>query len=221
MSTRVTGHLRTSLLILIALVLGISLVAAVFSLIGTKPVNEMSSTQVVLVSPVNAHGVPKSGLRVLSSLTGTCDFGSLIVEVPAYRCFSKNQIFDPCWAVDNGHGLSTEVMCRLFPWSPEVEILRASGLSLVTASRTKPNLDDPFGVQLAGGQNCYRVEGAVPSLAGRPLAFECLNSNVSLFGSPNRAQTIWTIHAAVLKRSGLGYESPTTVRVTRAWIAWP
>ncbi len=215
------GYHRVWLMITMALVLGLLIFALNAFIVSAKASQQTSFTRVVLVSPVTAQGIPLSGLHVVSSISGTCDFGSLMVDVPAYRCFGGNRVFDPCWAINNGHGQSQQVMCRSYPWSHDVEVLRAPGVTLVPVSAAKPVLDHPFGVQLAGGQDCYRIEGAVDTFEGLPQEFACVNSGLSLFGSPNRAKPTWTLLAASLEKSGLGYASPRTVHVRTAWIAWP
>jgi hypothetical protein len=177
-----------------------------------------TKTSVEYVAPVDQDGHAVKGFSITQTRKASCQAGSDVLSVAAYRCFAGNGVFDPCWAVTNGSAPPTTVLCLLQPWSTSVEALVTTGLPASSGNNQKPPLGYPFGVELESGQRCLAQQGAHSHFDGEVVNFGC-PGNVVLLGSPDRTHELWTFRTA--SQSGGAYVAGPTVTVRTAWFGWP
>jgi hypothetical protein len=149
-----------------------------------------SRTHVKHVSPLNAAGELRSGLRIADRANATCAPGSEAVP-GVYRCFGDdNLIRDPCWKT----GAHTAI-CLLRPWAHTVSRLRVHG---GFGSPIMGGSSVPWGVRLRSGERCLLLQGASSIVNGKRVSYACSRTRF-LLGRPNRRQRAWTIQRARLE----------------------
>lgn len=129
-------------------------------------------TAVVDTEPIDATFHPRAGLTVVEDgAASSCVPGSDSVG-DAYRCFSGNGIYDPCWA-DNGSTTTPSVVCQRAPWDTTVEqFMVPSGLEGFTEN-VPIDRTFPWGVQLTDGERCVAVQGAHDNYDGKVVDYTC------------------------------------------------
>ena len=179
-----------------------------------------STTAVDYIAPVSANGELAPNLTVSETLNGTCEPGSdAVSNAPVYRCFAKNGIYDPCWAVASSQTPTASVACW-GPWSTTVIEIVTPGLSASPYEAT--NLDYPLGVQLTSGQQCIAMQGAHGEADGQAINYGCGTTigGLQLLGTPDRSAPLWKFEGVSDNGDG-GYGSPQTVYVSLAFFARP
>jgi hypothetical protein len=176
-------------------------------------------TYVRYAAPVTADGEQLPTISVSGTVNGRCQIGSdVVLSVSVYRCFSGNEIYDPCWAMSSG----PSVLCLPAPWSASVVEVR-SGVLNSRISIAPTDLDAPWAVQLTSGERCLGLQGAHDLYSGRAIDFACTSTSTSarleLLRGVNRLEPLWTYQTVV--RQGSGYRLGPTVAVGTAWFAGP
>jgi serine/threonine protein kinase len=155
------------------------------------------STAKQIYSPANASG----GLAVSArSENGSC-FGSSNVtgRSDAYRCMSGNQIYDPCFLVNQTH-----VLCpNRGPWTNRGLLLSVGTLPSTPGGQQQGTGGQPWAIQLAGGTNCQSISGATNLIAGQRLGYQC-SGGVGLYGNVQRSGPAWMIFVGTPHSATLG-----------------
>jgi len=172
-------------------------------------------TRVVEVSPTTSAGTLRAGYTVVQSRHGaSCEAGSDVIS-GVYRCFSGNDILDPCWA-ETVPMAASQVVCLLEPWSHEVTRLYLSS----APEASPPGRLYVWGVQLTTGQRCLAAQGTHALIHGQVVNYYCgPGYSHVLVGEPDRSRPVWRIREARLERSGdkLG----SFVAIATAWYGMP
>jgi Protein kinase domain len=153
-------------------------------------------TATQIYSPANASG----GLAVSARSAGGSCFGSsnVTTRTDAYRCMSGNDIYDPCFFVNQ-----TQVLCpNGGPWTNRGLLLNVGTLPSTPATQDQGTKGQPWAIQLGSGTNCLAISGATNLIAGQRLGYEC-SGGVGLYGNVQRSGSAWMIfvgtpHSATL-----------------------
>jgi pimeloyl-ACP methyl ester carboxylesterase len=177
-------------------------------------------TAAIDVAPVSAAGQPKPGETISNGGTAQCEAGSDAAP-QAYRCFSGNEVVDPCW-LDNADPRQATVLCPQQPWSTQAVRLSVSAGGLEPFSGPPQQIDPgfPWGVRLSDGERCLTVQGTHDTFDGKTVNYACgRDYDHVLLGSLNRSSPSWTYQSAYLH--GTGYTPGPVEHVTTAWYASP
>jgi hypothetical protein len=161
---------------------------------ATRPaaVHSAAATHIVRVRPVDAGGHLRSGYTVTHRRAHAhCVLGSEATGT-AYRCFSGNEVLDPCW-VQAGSSHS-HVVCLELPWSHDVIRLHVTK-GYDNSAMTTPGRE-PWGMRLTTGTRCVGVQGATSLVHGHAITSACPHSKTVLLGEPSRAKPLWSIRTA-------------------------
>lgn len=124
-----------------------TLVAAFF--VGSGPGSVTPRTVVrTKVTPIDAHGDLRAGLRVSREAHGSCEPGSASLPNNVYRCFSGNFVVDPCWR--DWLAVVPTVICLEEPWAETVVRLRLSAPPKPASGRSDLGTE-PSGITLRSG----------------------------------------------------------------------
>ena len=179
-------------------------------------------TRMIDVAPVQANGQPKAGETIVNGGTAqSCEAGS-DTAVQAYRCFVHNEVYDPCW-LDNADPAQASVLCQEHPWDTRATLFKVAsgGLGPFFGPAQQINLDFPWGVQLATGEQCVAVQGTHDSYEGKAVDYACGNNySHVLLRTLNRSSPQWTYQSAYFNGS-TGYNPGPLEHVTTAWYASP
>jgi hypothetical protein len=181
-------------------------------------------TQVVYVRPTTNGGSLKPGYAVSKRLTsGQCMGPSVFVTGVAYDCGVGTSGYRQCWPIGVSKSGQTfgEVFCLRNPWED-------SGVEIRLQERmtAKPPPGGPseerlvWGVQLAGGQRCVRLEHMPGVFRGATIDFACTGTNLYLLAAPDDAQAAWTIGEAVDHPEKQGPASLSAGPLGRIATAW-
>ncbi len=118
----------------------------------------------------------------------SCSGSYVNQQVSALRCFSGNNIYDPCFLspVDDD-----EALCIGSPHSRTGIRLRGI-LDADDGTRSDGSSRMPWAIDLRGGQQCTFASGATGGRGSRRLNYICSDSSF-LWGSPRRRTRFWTI----------------------------
>jgi pimeloyl-ACP methyl ester carboxylesterase len=175
-------------------------------------------TAVIDTAPVTTAGQPKPTERITDRGTAQCEPGSDIAGL-AYRCFSQDGIYDPCW-LDNADPNQATVLCPNRPWSTRVTRLSIPAGGLGSFLGPAPSIDRnfPWGVQLSDGERCIAVQGTHDSFDGKVVDYGCEpNSGHVLLRPLNRSTPSWTYQSAYTH--GTSYIPGPIEHVSIAWYA--
>jgi hypothetical protein len=171
----------------------------------------VTPTAVVTVSPLGADGHLRPNLHVTEDLAGgQCTAGGSSLVRGAARCFAGDAVVDPCWpdaASGSGGGV-----CLNDPFAPD-EAVRLSAATGLTGRPGAPDLDRPWGLQLATGELCSQSTGAHSMVGDVVVDYRCGESLVLLRGI-DRSSAAWTVYTATCcaaPRPG------TTATIRTAW----
>ena len=172
----------------------------------TSTTSTAQPTATQIYSPANASG----GLAVSAprSANGSC-FGTsnVTTRTDAYRCMAGNEIYDPCFFVNQ-----TQVLCpNDGPWTNRGLLLNVSTLPSAPSSQGQGTGGQPWAVQLAGGTNCLSISGATNLIAGQRLGYQC-SGGVGLYGNVQRSGSAWMIY--------VGTPHSATLALRPIAIAW-
>jgi pimeloyl-ACP methyl ester carboxylesterase len=177
-------------------------------------------TGTVTLAPVNASGQPLAGETITGGGTAQCNPGSDSVG-QAYRCFASGGIYDPCW-LDTADPAQDSVLCQEEPWATRVVRLTVpgGGLPAFTGPPIPVDLNYPWGVELADGEQCIAVQGTHGEFDGKIIDYSCGgNGDHVLLRTLDRSSRMWTYQSAYV--SGTGSQPGPLEAVKTAWYARP
>lgn len=180
---------KTSVLIAIATVTGVSNVTAAPSYAKHKTIPHF--TEVRVLTPFNSQGVNEL-IKIKDHVEGTCWATSTLTSAQpnTWRCQAGNKTYDPCFINPIRH--DNTVVCLSNPWDHSgVEITLSNPLPL---NRGKPFSDksaQPWALELANGNHCTLISGPSLSFAGLKATYRCQDALV--VGKINRSNQLWTV----------------------------
>jgi hypothetical protein len=170
-------------------------------------------TKKLHVSPVDSHGVPANGYRIVKVLHhGYCGGGSEAIG-QAYRCTAENGIYDPCWAVK---APAPTVLCLVEPWSHKVTEILFDG-RLGTLDKLG-GVVPPWAIQLDSGQRCLIVQGTHDLFNGRVIDYYCGREAGVLRGLKRQGAQWW---AQTIKWQDNHYMKGRKARIITMWFGIP
>jgi hypothetical protein len=154
----------------------------------------------------------KAAVQVTKTVTGYCFSGSNETDRnDAWRCLSKNSIYDPCFSSSKASGI---VLCPPAAWKRSgVKIMLTRALpTKFGGSRVPSTKGRPWAMETFSGLKCV-TEGMGPLISPRVFGDYACKNPVWLWGQPNRSTQPWTIFVA---------PDGATKLTTKAkvWIAW-
>ena len=180
-----------------------------------------SATTATDTAPVNADGQPEAGYTITDEGSAqSCEAGSDVAP-QAYRCFTGNSVYDPCW-LDNADAAQTSVLCQPDPWDTRAIRLTvaAGGLPAFLGAPQPIDRQYPWGVRLADGENCAAVQGSHDNDDGKIIDYSCGSSYQHVLLRPvNQSSPVWTFQSAYY--DGTAYQPGPLEDVTTAWYAMP
>jgi hypothetical protein len=181
----------------------------------------VAPTRLINTRPVTATYQPSAGLKITTAgKPATCSAGSDSVG-NAYRCFSGNDIYDPCWA-DETPGQSPSVLCQDAPWQKSVVRLKVKdGLSPFLTAPPRRQIGSPWGVQLSDGKLCLALQGAHGSAFGKIVEYGCEHSPLTLLGTMTITHGVGRFQSAAYDQSTNSYAHGPAMTVRIAWYAIP
>jgi len=145
-------------------------------------------TQVTVYEPWGPSGLAQ-GIHPASTVRGYCWVSSLgSIRSDAFRCVTGNEIFDPCFASPYATG---QVACG-YPSQTSVTIIQLTKALPQAGTAPSGKQPNPWLIVLANGQQCWVNTSAGIEVDGMTQTFGC-RDGASLFGSPQRDESIWTI----------------------------
>jgi hypothetical protein len=166
-----------------------------------------AATSVRIYSPVNAGGGLAASVSRRAS--GSCFVNSIVIVRPdAWRCFIGNNIYDPCFQVNQ-----TEVLCPSSgPWTNNGTLISIKGgLSNPSSTKNQGTTGLPWAIQMASGAQCLPLSGASNLIAGQRLGYDC-SGGIGLYGNVHRSGSTWMIY------TGSPHSAQLTLQPIR--IAW-
>jgi hypothetical protein len=149
-----------------------TLAAALLLLAASSP----HATRVVVFEPY-ADGNIASGMTVSRHAKGDCWTTSLAtVRRDAWRCMTKNTIYDPCFSPKEG---AKEVACpvdvvhrKLLLLALAKPLPASGGVDPIT-KRLRPPDVEPWFVTLSDGTNCWFTAGGTFTIGENRANYEC------------------------------------------------
>jgi hypothetical protein len=154
------------------------------------------------VFPYDSDGL-NADLTVTANVSGVCDSDSLMAtgRPDAWDCLGEdNQVYDPCFenpfAPTSSADAPGELACMTSPFTHEV-VLLALNAPLDRDKVAGPGNDAdswnlPWGLELAGGEQCFLLSNIEVVLAGEAVHYECIDGGTVL-GVVDRSQPLWTV----------------------------
>ena len=152
-----------------------------------EAVEPVASTEVIPYTPTEVPSESRAG-SCFSSAIG-------LGREDAYRCTVDNEIFDPCFAIDD----APTVICDADPISGDIGFVLE-----LTEPLPEPDvgsLSQPWLVELADGTVCGIMTGTVPGVDGRTAGYGCTDAT-NLFDEFLQGE-VWLAEKVVI---GLGAE---------------
>jgi hypothetical protein len=191
-------------LIVVANVVLVALAASSVATASTK-------TSARIYRAFTSTGAP--AISVTKTVKGHCFAGSSQANRnDAWRCISKNLIYDPCFSSSKAKGI---VLCPAAAWRRSgVKITLTSGLPTKFGNRRAPSTTvRPWAMQTVSGLRCVH-EGMGPFINANVFgSYACTNGRW-LWGHPNRRTQPWTIFIAPVTAKTL----TTKARIGIAWF---
>jgi hypothetical protein len=155
---------------------------------GTTTTAAQTPTSVRIYSPVNASG----GLAatVTQRGNGSCFTNSIaIVRPDAWRCSVGNDLYDPCFEVNQ-----TQVLCPIDgPWTNNGLLISVHSLPNASSVKSQGTSGLPWAIELADGAKCLPLTGATNVIASQRLGYDCTRG-VGLYGSVQRSSSVWMMY---------------------------
>jgi hypothetical protein len=151
-----------------------------------------STTQTHIYQAFKSNGQP--AIHVVRTVHGHCVGGSSSTDRDdAWRCFSGNLIYDPCFSSAKARG---KLLCPAAPWKNSgVELLYTG--KLTGGDKGKASTSRlPWGIETTSGLKCAFASGATNVIGHNRLNYFCTTGKNGLWGSPSRKSEPWTIYIA-------------------------
>ncbi|TMM04303.1 MAG: hypothetical protein E6G05_06330 [Actinobacteria bacterium] len=158
-----------------------------------------------------SSGAP--AISVTKTVKGHCFSGSSRVNRnDAWRCLSKNLLYDPCFSSSKAKGI---VLCPAAAWRRSgVKIILTQGLPTKFGNKRAPSTNvRPWAMQTISGIRCVR-EGMGPFIIPTVVGDYACTNGKWLWGQPNRKTQPWTIYMASVTATTL----TTKARIRIAWF---
>jgi hypothetical protein len=158
-----------------------------------------------------SSGAP--AIRVVNTVRGRCFSGSSQANRnDAWRCISRNLIYDPCFSSSKAKGV---VLCPEAAWkSSGRKIILTSGLPTKFGNRRAPTTGGrPWAMQTVSGLRCVS-EGMGPFISPKVFGDYACTNGKWLWNQPNRKARPWTIFIAPVTANKL----TTKARIAIAWF---
>ncbi len=152
-------------------------------------------------------------IRVTETINGHCFAGSVEANRnDAWRCISKNFIYDPCFSSSKARGI---VLCPQAAWKRSgLKISLTRGLPGKFGNRRVPSTSvRPWAMQTISGAKCM-LEGMGPFISSKVSGDYACTNGKWLWNQPNRKVQPWTIFIAPVTATKL----TTRARVAIAWF---
>ena len=149
----------------------------------------------------------------LQTVKGHCFSGSSRANRnDAWRCLSKNLLYDPCFSSSKAKGI---VLCPAAAWRRSgVKIILTQGLPTKFGNKRAPSTNvRPWAMQTISGIRCVR-EGMGPFIIPTVVGDYACTNGKWLWGQPNRKTQPWTIYMASVTATTL----TTKARIRIAWF---
>jgi len=178
------------------LAIGLMLAAA----LGVRPTARAAEqpaapnrTQIKLLTPFGPAGLI-IGMAVTEKVKGSCFTSSSASgsRPDAWRCSSGNGILDPCYQRILGD--EKQLACPVGgPWPANVLLLTLTQ-PLPTEPRKEISRADtlPWALELANGQRCTLMTGAMPPVAGMRINYGC-PGGFQVVGDIDRSGPMWRV----------------------------
>jgi len=165
-----------------------SVPASTSSSTPTTPAPKPTAAQIFV--PVNADG--GLAVAVTQHVSGSCfSTSNVILRSDAFRCMAGNDIYDPCFTVNQ-----TQVLCPTEgPWANRGVLVNVPGLPSTGGIKNQGTTGQPWAIQLADGSQCLPISGASNVIANQRLNFEC-TGGVGLYGNVQRSGSVWMIYVS-------------------------
>jgi hypothetical protein len=153
----------------------------------------------------------RAAIHVTSTSRGHCNGGSSAIDrSDAWRCFTGNFVYDPCFSSTRAPGI---VLCPLGPWTSSGAEIKLTG-RLTGANKGKPSTSGhPWAIETSTDK-CVAATGATSILDHLRANYYCQTTQDALWGYPSRASEPWTIYAA----PGTATKLTRKVPVKIAWF---
>jgi hypothetical protein len=162
---------------------------------------DVTRTIPAYVFPYNSDGL-NAELTVTANVSGVC--GSESLETPgrpdAWDCLGEdNQVYDPCFenpfAATSSADAPGEVACMTSPFVDEVVLLTLNApldRDKEVPGNEAESRNLPWGLELAGGEQCLLLANIEVVLAGEAVHYDCTNGG-TILGVVDRSQPLWTV----------------------------
>ena len=159
-----------------------------------------AATKRKVVGPVDRKFHLRKELHVgHSDAGGQCTPGSMAIRA-AYRCTSDNLVLDPCWPGRNDAGF-IRFYCWLNPWAKAVFQVSPDTFQVLPRD-ARADRRTPWGIRLATGQRCVKIQGAGDAFEGRALRWTC-SQRLFLRDDLSKARPTWRV--TLVRRTANGY----------------
>lgn len=171
---------------------------------ASQPAANVTATEMITFTPTAIPTETRPG----SCFTNAIGLG----REDAYRCTVGNQLFDPCFAVDD----VPTIVCGANPASGETGFVLA--LTEPLPAPEVGQLSKPWLVELADGQVCGLLTGTVPGAGDRVSPYGCPDGSY-LFEEFQQDGEVWLAEKAVigLNDDGFFVEQSEMVPIRRVW----
>lgn len=205
--------------LLLALAIALLAAGAGYGAHAATSASSAIRTVTVKWSPFASATRLKSSLHVKTIRGGQCEDGSEGVGSIAYRCFSGNGVYDPCWR--DSPDRTGYVVCAGDPWATVAVRFAASEafpldderLGVLWGSASSV----PWGLEVSTGDRCTLAQGAHDRVGGEGslvVDYFCTGS-LALLRNLRRGRT-WRIGSA--RNKGGHYTVLGDVTVRRAYF---
>lgn len=193
---------------------GLALIAAlagVLALVEAREARPEPATEVVIFDPL---AVSSETVDVVPEPTSSClEFSAVTDRPDAARCFTADAILDPCFQAAG----KAILVCPTRPSHGEFEIVaRPSRLEIASMPDAGLEEIEPWALELANGQLCWRFAGASHVVGVARMNYTCsagTDPQKGVIGWPDRSRPSWT--ATYGSNDDVVWEP---VYVRRAWF---
>ena len=140
-------------------------------IVGTFGFRGRPPTVVRFYTPFGTD-IARPSVPVGRIVVGDCFWGSVANSgrADAWRCESRDRIYDPCFAPDLPNGY---VLCPSNPWGGPAVRMEYSGRLPRRHGNRDSNMAPPWFLELETGERCSFATGATVAIAGERANYQC------------------------------------------------
>jgi hypothetical protein len=186
---------------------GVALTVLAMSSVATAAMR----TSTRIYRAFTSTGAP--AISVTKTVKGHCFAGSSEANRnDAWRCMSKNLIYDPCFSSSKARGI---VLCPAAAWSRSgVKIILNRALPTQAGNTRAPSTrSTPWAMQTFSGIRCS-LHGMGPAISSTVFGRYACRNGKWLWGHPNRSTQPWTMYIAPVTATQL----TTKAKIAIAWF---